>query len=117
MTGNLDSPNSNGHLVIFEDLPCQYLTNSKSHEVKEDFVDALSSREAIANHQSKLEPMNDDLCKAVSFYVNFIPSYNCFCQNFYTIKAPATSPQNLIKHIAMITSLLLFTIKLFILFI
>lgn len=76
-TGNSESPNSDGNLVIFEDLPVPEPDLSHQHSgqmlctyqcrqlVKADFLDALSSAEKQAqDYQSKLETMNDDMHKS-----------------------------------------------------
>ncbi|CAI9287230.1 unnamed protein product [Lactuca saligna] len=81
-TGNSESPNSDGHLVIFEDLPVPEPSHQHSDQmmctyqcrqmVKADFLDALSSAEKQSqNYQSKLEAMNDDLCKSEAERMKF----------------------------------------------
>ncbi|KAI3525661.1 hypothetical protein L1887_04630 [Cichorium endivia] len=81
-TGNSESPNSDGHLVIFEDLPVPEPSHQHSDQmlctyqcrqlVKADFLDALSSAEKQSqNYQSKLEAMNDDLRKSETERMKF----------------------------------------------
>ncbi|KAL7598677.1 hypothetical protein Lser_V15G24201 [Lactuca serriola] len=81
-TGNSESPNSDGHLVIFEDLPVPEPSHQHSDQmmctyqcrqmVKADFLDALSSAEKQSqNYHSKLEAMNDDLLKSEAERMKF----------------------------------------------
>lgn len=83
-TGNSESPNSDGNLVIFEDLPVPEPDHSHQHSgqmlctyqcrqlVKADFLDALSSAEKQAqDYQSKLETMNDDMHKSEADRMKF----------------------------------------------
>lgn len=72
-----ESPNSDGQLVIFEDLPVPEPSHDHSEQmlctyqcrqmVKSEFFDALSSAEKQAHdYKSKMEALNDDFCKAES---------------------------------------------------
>lgn len=81
-TGNSDSPNSDGNLVIFEDLPVPEPSHQHSDQmlctyqcrqlVKADFLDALSSAEKQAHDfQSKFETMDDDLRKSEAERMKF----------------------------------------------
>ncbi|KAL4588424.1 hypothetical protein LXL04_001313 [Taraxacum kok-saghyz] len=81
-TGNSESPNSDGRLVIFEDLPEPEPSHQHSDQmlctyqcrqlVKADFIDALSSAEKQSqSYQSKLEAMNDDFHKSETERMKF----------------------------------------------
>ncbi|XP_071716327.1 mitotic spindle checkpoint protein MAD1 [Rutidosis leptorrhynchoides] len=82
-TGNSESPNSDGRLIIFEDLPVPEPSHQHSDDqmlctyqcrqlVKADFMDALSSAEKQAHdYQSKLETMNDDFHKSEAERMKF----------------------------------------------
>ncbi|KAG5525718.1 hypothetical protein RHGRI_032123 [Rhododendron griersonianum] len=74
-SGPPESPNSDGQLVIFEDLPVPEPSHDHSEQmlctyqcrqmVKSEFFDALSSAEKQAHdYKSKLEALNDDFCRA-----------------------------------------------------
>ncbi|KAF7126547.1 hypothetical protein RHSIM_Rhsim11G0117900 [Rhododendron simsii] len=74
-SGPPESPNSDGQLVIFEDLPVPEPSHNHSEQmlctyqcrqmVKSEFFDALSSAEKQAHdYKSKLDALNDDFCRA-----------------------------------------------------
>ncbi|XP_076903078.1 mitotic spindle checkpoint protein MAD1-like [Bidens hawaiensis] len=77
-----DSPNSDGRLLIFEDLPEPEPSHQHSDQmlctyqcrqlVKADFLDALSSAEKQSrDYQSKLETMDGDLRKSEAERMKF----------------------------------------------
>lgn len=82
-TGNSESPNSDGRLIIFEDLPVPEPSHQHSDDqmlctyqcrqlVKADFMDALSSAEKQAHdYQSKLETMDDNFRKSEAERMKF----------------------------------------------